>query len=529
MKKRILVVAIALSMGLLGSQCFAVTSEGTQKAYKNDLVELMTSNKAVIYALVVRTFNANDKNGDGIVEREKGEESGTFLNAIKRLDELKSLGINTIHLLPITPVGKISALGTAGSVYSMADFSSIDENLDDKTNPLSVIDEAKQFIEECHKRGIRVMLDLPSCGAVDMFKKYPELFLKDSSGKSVVPLDWTDVRVFKIHNADGTLNQKLFDMHKAFVDMCISLGIDGIRADVAHLKPVDFWKPLIEYARSKDPQFAFLAENSDSWTKGSISPEFSHVTQPQDLLKAGFDAYYGSYFKIDEWKTADELNKQVLFNIKLSKKFSSPKSVIGSFATHDEVSPINTGGVGLSKLIIALEATLPVLDPYFLTGFETGDTYIYPYENKKADVTYTDDSKYFVHHGKLDIFNYSRRPGGSYPEIRDFMKKTMAYRSQNIDIIAKGEYIPLKISDNKSNQLIAYLRILDKKGILVVANRDTKEKQSAKVYAPQVKAGYTMAGAFSTHQSPFVEFVDGKLTINLAPQEARVYNINFTK
>lgn len=42
--------------------------------------------------------------------------------------------------------------------------------------------------------------------------------------------------------------------------MCIELGIDGIRADVGRAKPPQFWDIITSYARSKDPEFGFLAE-----------------------------------------------------------------------------------------------------------------------------------------------------------------------------------------------------------------------------------------------------------------------------
>ena len=76
------------------------------------------ANNAIIYEINLRTFGAQDVNKDGIIEPEEGEESGNFLNAISRLDELKSYGINTIHVMPIMALGKTKALGTAGSLYA---------------------------------------------------------------------------------------------------------------------------------------------------------------------------------------------------------------------------------------------------------------------------------------------------------------------------------------------------------------------------------------------------------------------------
>ena len=121
------------------------------------------------------------------IEVEKGDISGNFVNAIDRLDEIKSLGINTIHLLPITPVGKVKAIGTAGSLYAISDFTKLNPQLDDKSNNLSVFDEAKLFINECHKRNIRVIVDLPSCGAYDLFGQR-SFVLRERISLSVMPL-----------------------------------------------------------------------------------------------------------------------------------------------------------------------------------------------------------------------------------------------------------------------------------------------------------------------------------------------------
>ena len=91
--------------------------------YVNDLRQTFLSNKAIIMAINIRTFNAKDTDKSGIIE--ENEERGNFLNAIERLDEIKELGINTLHVLPINPTGKIKALGTAGSVYAPTSLTEI--------------------------------------------------------------------------------------------------------------------------------------------------------------------------------------------------------------------------------------------------------------------------------------------------------------------------------------------------------------------------------------------------------------------
>ena len=107
-------------------------SVNAREVWVNNLRDSFLSNSAVIYAVNIRTFNAKDKNGDGIIDFEAGEESGNFINAIDRLDELKKNGVTALHLLPITPVGKMKALGTAGSLYSAAGFTHCRQRLHKK-------------------------------------------------------------------------------------------------------------------------------------------------------------------------------------------------------------------------------------------------------------------------------------------------------------------------------------------------------------------------------------------------------------
>ena len=162
----------------------------------NDLRKLFLSNSAVIYEINLRTFGAQDTNKNGIIDFDDGEESGNFLNAISKLDELQQKGINTIHVLPITPVGKTKALGTAGSLYSALSFNTLNPQLASDKTVLPIKSQAIKFVSEAHKRNIRVIIDLPSCGSYDLYMQRPELFLKDNNGQSIVPADWTDVRLF---------------------------------------------------------------------------------------------------------------------------------------------------------------------------------------------------------------------------------------------------------------------------------------------------------------------------------------------
>ena len=110
---------LSLLILFLGIQANAAT------VWINDARAQFQTNSLVILGINIRTFNAKDLNKNGIIEPKSEEEKGSFLNAIDRLDELAMQGVNTVHLLPITPVGKIKALGTAGSLFALNSFDEV--------------------------------------------------------------------------------------------------------------------------------------------------------------------------------------------------------------------------------------------------------------------------------------------------------------------------------------------------------------------------------------------------------------------
>lgn len=517
MKRLVINFSIILSVLLFSSPAFAVLRNGV---WVNDMRSLFLNNRAVIMAVNIRTFNANDKNKNDIVEIEKGEMPGTFINAIQRLDELRDLGINTIHLLPVTPVGKVKAIGTAGSLYAISDFTKLNPQLDDKSNDLSVYDEAKLFVKECHKRNIRVIFDLPSCGSYDMFLANPNLFMTDSQGQPLVPADWTDVRVFKVQNADGSLNDDVYLLYKSYIDMVQKIGADGIRADVATSKPFKFWQNLISYAKRNDKEFMFLAEASENWNE----PIAKGVpfTPYHQLLEAGFDGWYGSFFDFKDCDSVENFSKQLSLISNIRKDFvmkKQPKAVIGSFATHDVESPINTGGMPYSNMVIWLQSTLP-LNSYYVDGFQTGDAYQYKYANQKASKTYTDDDYYYVHKGKIDIFNYSRKPGGPNTDLLADFKMGNKLKLMSSEIINRGD---LSFLNTGNPNIFAYIIKYRYSMILVIINKDLVYQSAGKITLKDYDIDDMIVPLKNTSMPTFKK---KNLILNMAPGESIVFLIS---
>jgi glycosidase len=483
-------------------------------ASAQNLRQELLANKSVIYVINIRSFNSQDTDKSGIIEMEKGEIAGNFINAIDRLDNIKAQGINTLHLLPVTKVGKQYALGTAGSLYSMASFTELDRLIDDKTNDFNVKEEAKFFVDECHKRDLKVIFDMPACGSYDLFLERPELFVTDKDKNPVVPMDWSDVRLFKVLDEKGELYRPTYEAYKSYVDLLLELGADGIRADVATNKPYKFWSEIIKYTRNKNPDFLFLAEASETW-KTPIAKQ-AVFTSYENLLQAGFDGYLGSLFDLKNFKSFD-LNTYMSATLRNIKKYKEPKTLIGGFSTHDEKSPVTIAGEAFARQILWLNVSLP-LNPYFVDGFDTNDRYVYRYCNRKAVDTYTDCDRYYVQQGKFDIFNLAAKPNGGNQNFSKEFKEALLFREKYIDIIAKGEFIPLK---SNNNSVFAFCRKNKTGAILVIASKNPSKKQNVDINVKGLRSFKNIQSVTKDSASEISK--EGLMNFSLNPLDIKVF------
>ena len=91
---------------------------------------------AVFYEIYVRAFN--DSNGDG---------HGDLLGLVEKLDYLQELGVTCLWLLPIYP----SPLKDDG--YDIANYYDVHPDY-------GTLDDFETLLEEVHKRGLRIIMDL---------------------------------------------------------------------------------------------------------------------------------------------------------------------------------------------------------------------------------------------------------------------------------------------------------------------------------------------------------------------------------
>jgi len=510
-------------------------SDVENKTYKNNLRSMIQNNESIMIAIAPRLFTAVDLDGDEKVSFSHGEKCGTFLSAIDRLDELKEDGFNTIHLLPIHPTGKKKAMGTAGSLYSPQKIVTddghiaIDPMLIDTNDPRTPDEQFKAFIDECHKRGIKVMIDLPSCASVDLFEAEPELMAFGRNGEDKTPQGWADIRMFEpwADETKRTLNPKLLEMHKQFVDACIELGLDGIRADVARAKPTEFWDILIPYSHKKDPEFAWLGE---TYTYECASPQVNMpYDRPEDSLRAGFDEYYGQYHIFHEWKSNKEFCDYVKLNLAMSQKLPEGKSCIGSFMTHDDKSAMTHGGENYCNMTTVIQSTIPMCNPYFVDGFQTGDYYDYSYSDTYSEETFTDNHIMDHHKFQLDIFNLSRKPGGNCSDMERVLRETLKMRKENLDLFAdrNSSFIELAKVGDKKDQIITYARHNNGRTAIVIANKNPNRRLTGTVKVPGLKETQILKNMAPKYGDDSVfQVANNEIRVDLAPSGAYVFEID---
>ena len=141
---------------------------------------------------------------------------------IERLDYIEDLGVNAVELMPITEFDGNDSWG-----YSPNHFFALDKQY-------GTSDEFKTFVDECHKRGIAVILDMVfnhATGLNPMNKLYPW-------GSDLANNPWFNVNaphsdnVYEDWNHDFLPTKTMFTRSLAY--WLTEYKVDGFRMDLSH-------------------------------------------------------------------------------------------------------------------------------------------------------------------------------------------------------------------------------------------------------------------------------------------------------
>lgn len=85
--------------------------------------------------------------------------TGTFLKMIAMLPYIQSLGVNVLHLMPVTKTSSVPGRGNLSSPYAIKNPYELDENLAETAVPFSVDEQFQALAEACHMLDIRLVLE----------------------------------------------------------------------------------------------------------------------------------------------------------------------------------------------------------------------------------------------------------------------------------------------------------------------------------------------------------------------------------
>lgn len=210
-------------------------------------------------------------------------QAGTLNGIVSRLDTLKNMGINTLWLMPIHPVGQIKKNGTYGSPYAVKNYVEV--------NPeFGTLTDLKNLVNECHKRDMALIIDwVANHTAWDnpWITAHKNWYTQDGGGNIIIPAgtNWADVADLNYSNAEMRL-----EMIKSMKFWISNADVDGFRCDAADMVPDDFWKQALDDLKKVKGNLIFLAEGSKSTHFSSgfkMNYSWNFYTDLKNVFKSG--------------------------------------------------------------------------------------------------------------------------------------------------------------------------------------------------------------------------------------------------
>lgn len=210
------------------SSCSSDTStNAVVEAHAKESVEISTAaamyvtpetEDIVMYEINIKSFSST-RNLRGI---------------INRLDAIKALGVNTIWLMPIYPVGTVSFFG---SPYCVKNFTAVNPSF----GTMSILQE---LVDKAHQRKLSVILDWVGNHTSwdNVWMSHPDWYTQNSSGQIMSPAGttWADVADLNYNNAE--MRTEMISAMRYWINVA---GVDGFRCDAADYVPFDFWQQAI--------------------------------------------------------------------------------------------------------------------------------------------------------------------------------------------------------------------------------------------------------------------------------------------
>lgn len=491
--KKTLLILIAASAVLFSCN----TAETPQSAEVNDSSSVF---RGITYEIFIQSFA--DSDGDGI---------GDFKGATAKLDYLTELGIEGLWLMPIMP-------SPSYHKYDVTDYYDVHPDY-------GTLDDFKTFVNEAHKRNIRVFIDLvmnhsssqhpwfigAASGAENPYRHYyvwaDRDSIADQLAKKEISFDSDNIHQWHAPGGDttqlyyyGFFNGAMPDMnfdnpvvreefYKIGKFWLSEVDVDGFRLDAAkHIYPDDrmddnaaFWQEFLAEMKSVKPEVYTVGEVwSNAETVGRFVPGFKSLFD--------FDMAFSVLESVKNeknvaatisghgWKITDSLSfTQVLKeNRDRFQQINTEFEDAVFLSNHDQnrFRSYLDGDLRKSKLAASVLFTLPG-QPYLYYGEEIGMLGMKPdpeirepmiWDIKEKD-TFRTSWENAVHSNDSTVVPAAVQmndPGS----IMNHYKKWISFRKNN-PVLYNGEILPVESSDD---QILIFRRVYKEDTLTIVHN-----------------------------------------------------------
>lgn len=265
--------------------------------------------RSAVYQINPRTFSAD----------------GTIGAVTNELPKLKELGFRVMYLCPIfeeddsenrdfwSTRQKKSETNNPKNPYRMNNYFKIDSEYGTE-------DDLREFIEEAHRLGMRVLLDLVYLHIgpnAPILKRHPEFARQDRDG-NIICTEWNFP--YLDYTSDGLREYLMCNMIYYLGEM----DADGFRCDVGDGVPTDFWVEARRRMKAVKPDSVLINEGSN-WN---------------NLLK-GFDSSYCFDWHVNLYKAfSGEISAAECrsFLERLANEIPSGAKLIFDIDNHDTVT-----------------------------------------------------------------------------------------------------------------------------------------------------------------------------------------------
>ncbi len=235
-----------------------------------------------------------------------------------------------------------------------------------------------------------------------------------------------------------------------------TFGIDGVMVDMGHAVPVSLMQEIINAAREKDPDFAFLSENFEI---------------KDDSVEAGYNAVVGyawwvEYRRDGMYDLLNHIGNQGV-----------PLSFFGAVENHNTPRAAGReGGLQYAKYAFLVNTMLPRAIPFIHSGQELGE--VVPVN---TGLDFSNDDLERIKGSKLALFDLCGYKWDGEHEMLDFMKKVLEVRKNFSAAAMDKSTESFGLLETGFQDVICFLRKSGDQHILVLFNRDLNNEKSGSI------------------------------------------------